>query len=211
MIVDELWEPPIRAHTPLAHAPATGAVREIEIRDARGAEGPGAWIGAIGRQLDRFAGDGRPFTVLLVEVLGTDDTDAQQPAELLNARIERLLASVAGHGLETIERGEGVAAGGSAHAPGGEGSLTCERGGRYWLVAPGVDRIRGEQLAQRLLDAAASLGTASGTAVALVIGTATCPLDGMRASTLAAHADVGLYAARAALRATPAPSVDGSR
>ncbi len=78
-------------------------------------------------------------------------------------------------------------------------------------MAPGVDRIRGEQLAQRLLDAAASLGTASGTAVALVIGTATCPLDGMRASTLAAHADVGLYAARAALRATPAPSVDGSR
>ena len=38
------------------------------IRDERREEGPAAWIGSIGRQLERFAQDELPFAVLLVDL-----------------------------------------------------------------------------------------------------------------------------------------------
>jgi GGDEF domain-containing protein len=165
-----------------------GEADEIEIRDERREEGPGAWIGSIGRQLQQYAEDRRPFAVLLVELLDVerhrdDQRDPQALASLL-ARVERLL--------------------GDELALGSGGWLTRERPGRYWLMSPQTDRLGALRLAERLRAAVASGGARlGGSAAAIVIGSAVCPDDGERAPALAAHADVGLYAARAEARAAP--------
>jgi GGDEF domain-containing protein len=147
---------------------------EIEIRDVRGAEGPAAWIGSIGGQLERFEHDRAPFAVLLVELV-----DSEQLARGAGAldRVERELAA----------------------ALGARGSLTRERPGRYWLVTPGTDRGAAGRLAERLRGAVATGATDLRLEVA--VGIAVCPDDGRQASTIAAHADVDLYADRSALRA----------
>jgi GGDEF-like domain len=145
---------------------------EIEIRDERHEEGPAAWIGSIGRQLERFRADGRAFAVLLVEPLGPRRQDEQASSF---ERLERTLA-------DELARATG-------------GSLTRERPGRYWLIAPGTDRIAAAQVRERLelaLDR---------DRVAIAVGIAICPEDGESAPALAAHADIGLYAARAEARA----------
>ncbi len=143
---------------------------EIQARDERGDEGPGAWIRSIGHQLDRFEEDQLPFAVLLVELRGEVDERGEVGAEAL----ERLL-------------GDAVPAG---------ATVTRERAGRHWLVVPGTDRLGAGALAAELT---ASLESAAGQgqAFSVAVGTAICPEDGARASALAAHADVGLYAARA--------------
>ena len=70
--------PPARAAAASEHAQPWGEPRsalpgeppaEIEIRDQRREEGPGAWISSIGAQLERFERDGAPFAVLLVELV----------------------------------------------------------------------------------------------------------------------------------------------
>lgn len=155
---------------------------EIEIRDERGEEGPGAWIGSIGAQLDRYAEDRVPFAVLLVEVLEIERLRQQEtPEELarLVVALERALAE-------------------QLREPGG--TLTRERPGRCWLTAPRTDRPGAEALAGRLAAAVASLVGRRGAALEVEIGTAVCPQDGLKAAALAAHADIGLYAARTAAR-----------
>jgi GGDEF domain-containing protein len=159
---------------------------EIEIRDERGEEGPAAWIGSIGAQLERFARDASPFAVLLVELVDIERLRRREsPQELLRLaeQMERALAAEVGA------------------AP---GLLTRERPGRCWLLAPGADSAGAERLATRLARAVAAGVSDRGTAVAVVIGTAVCPGDGTEAAVLAAHADVGLYAARSAVRAPTA-------
>jgi hypothetical protein len=142
---------------------------EIEIRDARGAEGPSAWIHSIGRQLERFGRDGLAFAVVLMEV----DGGAVRPDE---ETLERVL------GRELREAGGGT--------------LTRERPGRYWLVVPRADRIGAHALAARLEQALLAAGASRRTPLRVLSGTALCPEDGVGAAALAAHADVGLYAAR---------------
>jgi hypothetical protein len=157
----------------------------IEIRDERGEEGPVAWIGSIGHQLGRFQQDGRPFAVLLVELLEIERLRREEStAELaqLDARVQDALA----HELRVA----------------GSGSLTCESPGRYWLLALETDRSDAERLADGLARAVAASVHHRQVPVAVVVGAAVCPEDGVHAPMLAAHADVGLYAARSAARST---------
>jgi len=190
VIIDErvgAWaEPPPRS--------SMSAGGEIEIRDQRrGEEGPAAWVSSIGAQLERFERDGQPFAVLLIE-----------PRELEQLRREA--------GEEELRHiGERMEHALLAELGAWPGSLTRERPGRCWLVAPDIDGPGAERLAQRLLATGASATDHRGRPLALAIGTAVCPEDGRQAAALAAHADVGLYAARAAarLQATrPAASLD---
>jgi GGDEF domain-containing protein len=171
---------------------------EIEIRDERGEQGPAAWIGSIGRALERFAEDGLPFAVLLVELREIETLRRAGGGELsrIANQVEDALA---------VELGD-FAPGGVAHraergldrAP-RLGSLTREVPGRYWLLAPETNRLSARRLAERLARAAASSGSWQGASLEVVVGAAICPEDGREAAVLAAHADVGLYADRASL------------
>jgi len=182
VIVDERplsWDesPPVRP-------PARQA--EIEIRDERRAEGAGAWIGLIGGQLERFQRDRLPFAVLLVELVEIERMhNGELPKELvgLAERVQRMLVA-------TLEARSDC------------GSLTRERPGRYWLVAPATDRSGARELAERVALAVASCAEQCASALAVAIGIAVCPDDGREAAALAAHADLGLYSDRAAVRAS---------
>ncbi len=83
-----------------------------------------------------------------------------------------------------------------------EDSLTCERPGRYWLLTPQTDGVAARRLAEQLASAARSSASRRGTPLEVAVGIAVCPEDGRQASELAAHADVDLYAARAAGRSS---------
>ncbi len=87
------------------------------------------------------------------------------------------------------------------------GTMTRERAGRYWLLSPGTDRLGAAALAARLTRSLEELVRARGMELSVAVGTAVCPEDGRRASALAAHADVGLYAARSEHHRTDPPRV----
>jgi hypothetical protein len=175
---------------------------EIEIRDQRREGGAAAWIGSIGTRLDRFAQDGIPFAVLLIEVIGLERLRAREPSELdrVGAALQEVLAA------ELAAHADG-SGGPAAHGrPGARpaGSLTRERAGRFWLVAANADRADARLLGERIESVAGAIRTARGRPLAVAVGTASCPQDGREAAALAAHADVGLYAARAAARRSAA-------
>jgi GGDEF domain-containing protein len=150
----------------------------IAIRDARG-EGPAAWVQAIGANLERYVRDALPFAVLLVEVLDVERLAQAESA----AEIARLLAHVEGVLRQELRPRDGI---------------TLERRGRWWLTAPHVDAYGARTLAERLARTARSAAGHRGVPLEVAIGIALCPEDGRDAATLAAQADVGLYAARAA-------------
>jgi GGDEF domain-containing protein len=164
--------------------PEPAPLAGIAIHDARPSEEPAqpsAWIDSIRRRLQRYSEDRLPFAVLLIEVLGIDQlAHAEPPSELarLVALVERALAAE----LRPADL------------------LTRESRGRYWLVTPETDGGGGRVLAERL--AATVRGTAlhRGVGLEVAIGIAVCPDDGTDPAALAAHADVGVYAARAAGR-----------
>jgi hypothetical protein len=159
----------------------------IEIRDQRREEGPSAWVRSIGAQLEQFARDERPFAVLLVELVEIERMRRDAlPEELwqLADQVEQALAATVGEL---------------------SGSLTRERPGRCWVLAPNTDTAGAALLEHHITRAVASATSHRGEPLAVVVGTAVCPRDGREASTLAAHADVGLYAARAALRTSALP------
>jgi GGDEF domain-containing protein len=153
----------------------------IEIRDERREEGPSAWIGSIGRRLERYERDAAPFAVLLVELVDIErlrHSESPQEMSLLTSQIEDALAQ----GLRPAD------------------SLTRERPGRYWLLAPQTDRAGAQALAEWIARTVRSLASHRRTSLEVAVGVAVCPDDGRQASELAAHADVELYAARAAVR-----------
>lgn len=160
--------------TPRVLAPEPIASSEIEIRDERGEEGPAAWIGSISRQLERYEEDRLPFAVLLLE--HSRESGASDLGEILESALASTLPESGG------------------------GSLTREREGRYWLLAPRTDRSGATDLAERLSSAIHAAASAHGVELSASVGTAVCPQDGRQASSLAAHADIGLYAARSRLR-----------
>ncbi len=182
VIVDE------RARAP-APPRASGPGQEIEIHDRRGEElrvprrdeGPAAWIRSISAQLERFGRDGLPFAVLLIELLELERLRREEPIEELS-RLAARMEDVLGDAFGT------------------SGSLTREQPGRCWLLAPRLDRAGAERLAQLLAAAVADSAGQPRSSLAVVIGTAVCPEDGCQAAALAAHADLGLYATRAAAR-----------
>jgi GGDEF domain-containing protein len=159
---------------------------EIEIRDERREEGAAAWIGSIGAQLERFERDGLPFAVLLVELVDIERLRREEPPEELSqltAGVEEALSSALGEWA---------------------GTLTRERPGRFWLLAPATDRSGAARLAERLTRAVGARVGHRGAPLVVAIGFAVCPEDGRQAAALAAHADVGLFAARSAVNA-PVP------
>jgi GGDEF domain-containing protein len=156
---------------------------EIEIRDVRGEEGPAAWIGSIGRWLERYEQDAAPFAVLLVELVDVERLRRAEPV----GELSRLAAQV----QDALARELGPA-----------DLLTRERPGRYWLLTPQADGVSAQILAERLARAVRSSASHRGTHLEVAVGIAVCPEDGRQASELAAHADVGLYGARAAGRSS---------
>lgn len=169
----------------------------IEVRDARppapratfagqsaseGEEqGQTAWIVSIGRRLERHREDRLPFAVLLVEIVDIERlVHAESPEELsrLTDHVERAI----GAELRPADL------------------LTREALGRYWLVTPETDTLGARNLAERLARTVRLAARHRGVPLELAIGIAVCPEDGRDASALAAHADVGVYAARAAGR-----------
>lgn len=184
VIVDE--RAPVAAVQHAARAP--GVAGEIEIRDQRSDEGPTAWIRSIGAQLQRFGDDGVPFAVLLIELVDIERLRRDEHADELAS-----LAAQTEHAL-------------TAELASGSASLTRERPGRCWVLVPEIDRAGVRQLAERLARVVASSASVRSAPLDVAIGTAVCPADGREAAALAAHADVGLYAARAAVRASAIPA-----
>jgi GGDEF domain-containing protein len=156
---------------------------EIHIRDERTEEGPAAWIRSIGRELERFALDGRPFAVLLIELMDAERLNRSEPPEevlRVAGQVQRTLESE----LWTLSERAGA-------------SLTREAPGRFWMLAPGVDALHAASLAEQVAHAVRRSVSHRGQPVEIAVGTAVCPGDGVQAAALAAHADVALYAARA--------------
>jgi GGDEF domain-containing protein len=153
---------------------------EVVIHDARSTgEVTEPWRAPIERRLERQLQDGRPFSVLTMEV---DDLD-------------RLLASATGREVvEAIEAAERAICNVLRPAD----MLVRERLGRYWLTAPETDLATGRALGQRLAEAVSTAAFHHGAPLALSIGLAVAPEDAIDAEMLAAHADEGLFAARAA-------------
>jgi GGDEF domain-containing protein len=154
---------------------------EIEIRDERGEHAPTAWIASIARLLERYARDGVPFAVLLVELA---DVERLRHAEL-PGEVSRLTGLV-----EAALTGELRPA----------DSLTRESPGRYWLLAPETDADAARALVQRLASAVRGAASHRGAPLEVAVGMAVCPADGSRAQELAAHAEIALYAAQASGR-----------
>ncbi len=201
-IVDEL-EGAAEAATVVGASRREGAPRPavpkpvpaIEIRAERAEYGAGAWIDAVARQLERHRADRRPFTVLLVEVRDIERLRLEMsPAELaaLGSSLERVLAAAVQAG------GAAAGQGFDRGAPPWTGSLTPQRPGRCWLVAPETDRPAAHALTDRIARAVASGLGHRGRALEVLVGVAVCPQDGRQAAALAAHADVDLHAARTA-------------
>ena len=153
---------------------------EVVIHDARSnGEVVEPWRAPIERRLDRQLQDGRPFSVLTMEV---DDLD-------------RLLASATGREVvEAIESAERAICNELRPAD----MLVRERLGRYWLTAPETDLASGRALGQRLADAVAAAAFHHGAPLALAIAGAGAPAAAIDAGVLAAHPAEGLFAARAA-------------
>ena len=153
---------------------------EVVVHDARTAgEVHEPWRTPIERRLERQLQDGRPFSVLAIEV---DDLD-------------RLLASATGREVVgAIEAAERAICGLLRPAD----MLVRERLGRYWLTAPETDLASGRALGQRLADAVSAAAFHHGAPLSVSIGLAVAPHDALDADMLAAHADEGLFAARAA-------------
>ena len=162
-----------------AQAPSVPWDAEIEVRDARGRGGPVAWIESIGQSLDRYAEDRMPFAVLLVELIDIERLEHAQTAGELAETVGQV-ESALGRVLRPVDL------------------LTRERPGRYWLLSRDTDAIGARGLAERLALTVRSAASHRGTPLEVSIGIAVCPEDGREASALAARADIGLYAARAA-------------
>jgi GGDEF domain-containing protein len=157
------------------------APSEIEIRDARGERAQAAWIAAIGRRLERYERDGVPFAVLLVELADVERLrHSELPGEV--ARMTGLVETALSGELRPAD------------------SLTRESPGRYWLLAPETDSGSARALAGRLAEAVRGAASHRGAPLQVAVGIAVCPTDGSQAGALAVHADVALYAARAAGR-----------
>jgi GGDEF domain-containing protein len=184
-------EPSPPEPAPLEPPEASPAGR-IEIHDARTSEEtsaqPSAWISSIGRRLERYNEDRLPFAVLLIEVPGIDRLAHAESAHEL-ARLVALVERALGQELRPADL------------------LTQETRGRYWLVTPETDSLGARVLAERLARTVRGTALHRGVGLEVAIGIAVCPDDGLDASALAAHADVGVYAARAAGRSV-APDDD---
>ncbi|MGA2319310.1 MAG: hypothetical protein ABSG95_01030 [Solirubrobacteraceae bacterium] len=205
------WEQPAWASSLSAQVISE---QEIKIRDERGGEGPAAWIGSIGLQLERFERDRRPFAVLLVELEDLERLSRVEPAREISRlarQVEDVLAAELRGGASPAPERAGALQDRVREpivATPGFATVVRERPGRYWVLAPETDERGAGVLAARLAGAVGACASPAGRRREVVVGTAVCPEHGEQAAALAAHADVALYAARAAARAGTAAAVE---
>jgi GGDEF domain-containing protein len=156
---------------------------------------------SIANEFERFEQNRLPFAVVLVE-LGDYERlrDAALPGGILSltSQVERVLDEALQRVAAASDQGRGWPM----------GSLTCERPGRYWLVAPDTDALAAKRLASWLLRAIRPVTSRRWAPVEVTITTAVCPDDGRDAVALAAHADAGLYVTPGSERS--AASIDES-
>jgi GGDEF domain-containing protein len=175
------FEPPAPGLKPSAPAPAS--TPEIAIHDTR-REGPQAT--AIGASLERHAVDGLPFAALLIEIVGVERLAQAEPAAGLKELLDRVEVAI-GPELRPSD------------------VIVRESAGRWWLMASRTDLRGARTLAERLARTVRAAAGHRGQPLEVAIGVAVCPDDGGDAAALAAHADVGLYAARAAGQSVAPP------
>lgn len=137
------------------------------------------WATAVVRRMERLVAEGVPSALLAVDV---DDAD-------------RLLAAdLHGGAREALDRAERALR--DELRPGD--AAVRERDGRLWIVAGATDLEGARALARRLVHAAGTLPPLDGAPLRISIGIAVTPEDGTDAASLVAHADEGVFAARAA-------------
>jgi GGDEF domain-containing protein len=164
--------------------PASAGASEEDIAARRvepDEEGHAAWAESIEGNLERHAVDGLPFAVLLVEVPDVERLAQAEPPAVLAGLLDGVEEAI-GPELRCTD------------------TLVRESRGRWWLTASRTDAGGARTLAERLVRTVRNAAGHRGVPLDVAIGIAVCPADGGDAATLAAHADVGLYAARAAGR-----------
>ena len=137
------------------------------------------WATAVVRRVDRLLVSGSPVAVLAVDIDG---------AELL------LAADLHGEARSVLDRVERALR--DELRPGD--AAVRERDGRLWIVGGGTTLEGARALGRRLASAASNAGTVAGVPLRASVGIAISPDDGTDAASLVAHADEGVFAARAA-------------
>jgi GGDEF domain-containing protein len=137
------------------------------------------WATAVVRRVERLLVSGSPVAVLAVDIDGAElllASDLHGEARSVLDRVERALR-------DELRPGD---------------AAVRERDGRLWIVGGGTTLEGARALGRRLANAASNAGTVSGTPLQASIGIAISPDDGTDAASLVAHADEGVFAARAA-------------
>ena len=137
------------------------------------------WATAVVRRVERLLVSGAPVAVLAVDINGAEALlahDLHGEARSVLDRVERALR-------DELRPGD---------------AAVRERDGRLWIVGGGTTLEGARALGRRLANAASNAGTVSGTPLQASVGIAISPDDGTDAASLVAHADEGVFAARAA-------------
>jgi GGDEF domain-containing protein len=154
----------------LAHVCDALAVAALGATELRVHDARGDWRAAIARLLAAA----RPFAVLAVEA-----GDAARVAAADPDRAAGALARMEEAALSELRPGD---------------VLGREGDGRLWVIAADLGGSAARAMAERLADAIA----AAPVPLAIAIGVAASPADGVDAEALTARADEALFAARAA-------------
>ncbi len=137
------------------------------------------WATAVIRRLGRLVADGGPCAILVVDV---DDAG-------------RLLSGdVRGDAAAALERAERAL----RHELRAGDAAVREQDGRVWIIAANTGLEGARALGRRLAAAVSGAATLQGAALSASIGIGVCPDDGTDPAGLVAHADEGVFAARAA-------------
>ncbi len=137
------------------------------------------WATAVVRRVDRMLLQGSPVAVLAVDVEGAERllaADLHGEARTALDRVERALR-------DELRPGD---------------AAVRERDGRLWIIGGGTTLEGARALGRRLATAAGTAGTVAGVPLQIAVGIAVSPDDGTDAASLVAHADEGVFAARAA-------------
>ena len=137
------------------------------------------WATAVVRRVERLLVSGSPVAVLAVDIDGAElllASDLHGEARSVLDRVERALR-------DELRPGD---------------AAVRERDGRLWIVGGGTTLEGARALGRRLANAASNAGTVAGTPLRASVGIAISPDDGTDAASLVAHADEGVFAARAA-------------
>ncbi len=175
------------AREPQARSDGEGSIAWAQTRAPSDGLDSIVWAQAIDESVERYEVDALPFAVLLVELAGLERLAQAEPAgaleELANRVEEALMPEL--RPSDTIVR---------------------ETRGRWWVMATRTDARSAHTVAERLARTVRTAASHRGVPLGVAIGVAVCPADGRDSATLAAHADVALYSARATGR--PVAPVD---